>query len=35
MRMFNYLKQVCVVVQFYYWFKFYFPLFSGLVVYDQ
>ena len=27
-------SSICVVVQFYPWFKFYFPLFSGLVMYD-
>ena len=26
---------VCVVVQFYPWFKFYFPLFLGMVMYDN
>ena len=29
------LAQVYVVVQFYPWFKFYFPLFLGLVIYDN
>ena len=26
---------VCVVVQFYPWLKFYFPLFLGMVMYDN
>ena len=26
---------VYVVVQFYHWFKFYFPLFWGMVIYDN
>ena len=26
---------VYVVVQFYPWFKFYFPLFRGMVIYDE
>ena len=26
---------ICVVVQFYPWFKFYFPLFWGMVLYDN
>ena len=26
---------IIVVVQFYHWFKFYFSLFSGLVMYDN
>jgi len=28
-------KEVYVVVQFYPWFKFYFPLFLGMVMYDN
>ena len=35
MSMFDYLKDVYVVVQFHHWFKFYFPLFSGLIMYDN
>ena len=31
----NIYKSIDVVVQFYPWFKFYFPLFWGLVMYDN
>ena len=29
------LLSICVVVQFYPWFKFYFPLFLGMAMYDN
>ena len=34
-KFYVYMHSISVVVQFYPWFKFYFPLFFGMVMYDN